>query len=42
MKRYHPFARLTESQTVQTSTLADHPNNFFTEKDEHHFVKKAT
>ena len=42
MKHHHPFARLTESLTVQTSTLADHPNNFFTEKNEYRFVKKAT
>jgi hypothetical protein len=42
MKRRNPFARLTESLTIQTSTLADHPNNFFTEKDEYLFVKKAT
>lgn len=40
-KHYHPFARLTESLTAQTSTLADHPNNFFTENDEYRFVKNA-
>jgi hypothetical protein len=41
VKRYNPFAHLAESLPAQTSTLAHHSNNFFTEEDEYHFVKNA-
>lgn len=41
MKRFNPFSPLTEALADHASSLAGHPNSFFTEADDMRFVQNA-